>query len=156
MDFGCYRSPMGDILLAWDAAGLTGLWFWGQKHFPKSVGTLRDIPLPAKNWLDSYFSGQEPAFTPPVHLMGTPFQMQVWKLLQEIPYGKTTTYGALATALGKPGASQAVGNAVGRNPVSLIVPCHRVVGKAGSLTGYAGGVERKEYLLKLEKHGCFA
>ncbi len=150
MYYGSYRAPIGDILLAWDAEGLTGLWFWRQKYFPRITGALQEIPDPVKRWLDLYFSGQEPPFTPPVHLIGTPFQMQVWQLLQQIPYGKTTTYGTLAKALGKPGASQAVGATVGRNPVSILVPCHRVLGKNYQLTGYAGGLEKKEFLLKLE------
>lgn len=127
-----YHSPLGEILLAADDIGLTGLWFQGQKHFPHSLAsylTSEDLPafLQARQRLDIYLSGQEPAFQPPLHLIGTPFQMEVWEILRTIPYGKTSTYGAIAKQLAmKRGpsqmSSQAVGGAVGRNPVSIIVP----------------------------------
>ena len=119
----------------------------------------RERPLPvfdqARCWLDCYFSGREPDFTPPLHLKGTPFRMAVWKLLLDIPYGTTMTYSAIAQALARQSgrsrmSAQAVGGAVGHNPVSIIVPCHRVVGTQGSLTGYAGGMEKKISLLRLE------
>lgn len=158
-----YRSPLGGILLAADGVGLTGLWFEGQKYFALRLDKEREeketpVLRQTKRWLDIYFSGREPDFTPPLHFTGTAFQNEVWRLLSSVPYGRTTTYGALARRLAaEKGLSrmsaQAVGGAVGRNGISIIVPCHRVVGSNGSLTGYAGGIGRKIALLKLEK-GC--
>ena len=155
-----YHSPMGGILLAGDGNGLTGLWFEGQKYFALHLDKEqeeREIPLfeLAKGWLDVYFSGREPDFSVPLHLMGTAFQKEVWEILRSIPYGHTMTYGEIAKQLaekrGLPHMSaQAVGGAVGRNPISILVPCHRVVGADGSLTGYAGGIDKKGRLLKLE------
>ncbi len=155
-----YRSPVGDILLAADGLGLTGLWFEGQKYFAVHLDERheeREIPVlaRAKEWLDLYFSGEKPQFQVPLHLIGTDFQKEVWEILCTIPYGRTTTYGAIAGRLaGEYGqgsvSAQAVGGAVGRNAISIIVPCHRVVGMDGSLTGYAGGIDRKTALLKLE------
>ncbi len=155
-----YDSPLGGILLAADEQGLTGLWFEGQKYFARSLPPAREeretpVLADAARWLDVYFSGHEPDFTPPLHPAGTPFQRAVWALLGQIPYGGTTTYGALARTLAARGglasmSAQAVGGAVGHNPVSVIVPCHRVVGADGSLTGYAGGIARKIALLRLE------
>ena len=155
-----YHSPMGGILLAGDGNGLTGLWFEGQKYFALHLDKEqeeREIPLfeLAKGWLDVYFSGREPDFSVPLHLMGTAFQKEVWEILRSIPYGHTMTYGEIAKQLaekrGLPHMSaQAGGGAVGRNPISILVPCHRVVGADGSLTGYAGGIDKKGRLLKLE------
>ena len=155
-----YSSPLGGILLAADDAGLTGLWFEGQKYFAAQLDVHADAASTpvldaAWRWLDMYFEGRKPDFTPPLHLSGTPFRLAVWKLLLKIPYGATVTYGALAKQLAaqagkKAFSAQAVGGAVGHNPVSVIVPCHRVVGAGGSLTGYAGGVARKYRLLALE------
>lgn len=156
-----YESPLGGILLAADEKGLTGLWFEGQKYFARTLPAEREeresrVLADAARWLDIYFSGREPDFTPPLHPEGTPFQRAVWELLGQIPYGETTTYGALAKTLAARGglvsmSAQAVGGAVGHNPVSIIIPCHRVVGADGSLTGYAGGIGRKIALLRLEK-----
>ena len=155
-----YKSPLGEILLAADEIGLTGLWFEGQKYFANTLPDERisqetEILSEAKKWLDIYFSGREPDFLPPLHPLGTPFRRAVWELLLQIPYGQITTYGALAKQLaeingGKRVSAQAVGGAVGHNPVSIIVPCHRVVGSDGSLTGYAGGIDKKIRLLTLE------
>lgn len=155
-----YQSPMGEILLACDEAGLTGLWFEGEKYYALSLDrerTARETPVftVAKRWLDIYFSGREPDFMPPVHMIGSPFRLSVWGILRQIPYGKTATYGEIAERLaserGLPRMSaQAVGGAVGHNAISIIVPCHRVVGSSGSLTGYAGGVDKKARLLQLE------
>ena len=155
-----YKSPLGRMPLAVDEEGLTGAWFEGQKYLPEGVApeneetALPPVLESACRWLDLYFSGQEPDFMPRLHLEGTAFRRAVWELLRKIPYGQTTTYGALAGQLaeqsGKRVSAQAVGGAVGHNPVSLIVPCHRVVGSGGSLTGYAGGVEKKMCLLTLE------
>ena len=151
-----YSSPLGEVLLSADDTGLSGLWFAGQRYFARTLppgAVSRETPVltASKHWLDCYFSGKRPDFLPPLHLIGTDFQQAVWNLLLEIPYGQTVTYGALAQQLGKPAMSaQAVGAAVGRNPVSIIIPCHRVVGADGNLTGYAGGVVRKLQLLELE------
>lgn len=154
-----YRSPLGEILMAADDAGLVGLWFAGQKHFAPGLTQAQEQETPvlaaAGRWLDLYFAGRRPHFIPPLHLTGTEFRMAVWSLLQEIPYGEVTTYGELARQLAQrlevPHMSaQAVGGAVGHNPVSILIPCHRVVGSGGSLTGYAGGVDRKVKLLELE------
>ena len=110
-----------------------------------------DDGLPAaREQLAAYFAGELTVFDLPLDLRGTDFQRRVWAALREIPYGRTRTYGELATALGAPSASRAVGLANGRNPISIVVPCHRVVGASGSLTGYAGGVDRKRALLDLE------
>lgn len=155
-----YKSPLGRMPLAVDEEGLTGAWFEGQKYLPEGVApeneetALPPVLESACRWLDLYFSGQEPDFMPRLHLEGTAFRRAVWELLRKIPYGKTTTYGALAKQLeaetGRRVSAQAVGGAVGRNPISLIIPCHRVVGTGGSLTGYAGGIEKKVKLLELE------
>ena len=155
-----YESPIGRMLLAADDAGLTGLWFEGQKYFARCLGREteeKELPVfaEAKRWLDIYFSGKEPDFTPPLHFIGTDFQKDVWDILCAIPYGQTMTYGAIADQLAKKRglsrmSAQAVGGAVGHNNLSIIVPCHRVVGSDGSLTGYAGGIERKTFLLNLE------
>lgn len=156
-----YQSPLGGILLAADDTGLTGLWFEGQKYFALYLDKEheeKEIPLfnAAKHWLDIYFSGNEPDFTLPLHFTGTEFQNEVWEILYSIPYGKTMTYGEIAGQIAaRQGIShmsaQAVGGAVGHNEISIIVPCHRVVGANGSLTGYAGGIEKKIALLELEK-----
>ena len=155
-----YISPLGKMLLAADDKGLTGAWFEGQKYFARGLGSeYEECKLPlfkdVKCWLDLYFSGQEPKFQIPIHLIGTSFQQEVWELLYEIPYGETRTYGEIAAKLAKRRgivsmSAQAVGGAVGHNPIPVIVPCHRVLGAGGSLTGYAGGVERKRKLLELE------
>ena len=155
-----YESPIGRMLLAADDAGLTGLWFEGQKYFARCLDREteeKELPVFAEStrWLDIYFSGKEPDFTPPLHFTGTDFQKDVWEILCAIPYGQTMTYGAIADQLAKKRglsrmSAQAVGGAVGHNNISIIVPCHRVVGSDGSLTGYAGGIERKTFLLNLE------
>ncbi|HIV40976.1 MAG TPA: methylated-DNA--[protein]-cysteine S-methyltransferase [Candidatus Mediterraneibacter guildfordensis] len=155
-----YESPIGRMLLAADDTGLTGLWFEGQKYFARCLDREteeKELPVfaEAKRWLDIYFSGKEPDFTPPLHFTGTDFQKEVWEILCAIPYGQTMTYGAIADQLAKKRglsrmSAQAVGGAVGHNNLSIIVPCHRVVGSDGSLTGYAGGIERKTFLLNLE------
>lgn len=155
-----YQSPLGEILLASDEDGLTGLWFKGGKFYADSLDPEheeKDTPLfgDVRKWLDIYFSGRKPDFMPPVHLTGSPFRQCVWKLLREIPYGETITYKALAEQIAKEQglrrmSAQAVGGAAGHNKISIIVPCHRVVGADGSLTGYAGGIQRKARLLALE------
>ena len=149
-----YASPLGPILLAADETGLTGLWFEGQKYFPSFSGVEyqeKETPVLTETvrWLDVYFSGKDPGFLPPLHPQGSPFRQTVWNILLTIPRGQTMTYGEIARRLGVHSA-QAVGGAVGHNPISILIPCHRVVGSDGSLTGYAGGVERKARLLQLE------
>ena len=141
--------------MACEGAALVGLWFEGQAHFaqglrPETLSRLPQAPVleETRRWLDIYFIGRIPDFTPPLRLRGTPFRKAVWRILLEIPYGHTVTYGAIAARLAGP---RAVGGAVGSNPVSLIVPCHRVVGADGSLTGYAAGLDRKRALLRLER-----
>lgn len=149
-----YASPLGGILLAADDLGLTGLWFEGQKYFAAGLGEHVEgenaAIIAAKRWLDAYFAGARPDIAVPLHLRGSAFRRAVWERLTAIPYGATATYGEIAASLGAPSAARAVGGAVGHNPVSIIVPCHRVLGAGGSLTGYAGGTERKRWLLELE------
>lgn len=155
-----YDSPLGEILLACDESGMTGLWFAGQKYFGSTLvkePETRETPLlqEAKVWLDAYFAGKNPVMDLPCHPIGTPFHLKVSDLLRQIPYGKTISYGELAEELARQEglshmSAQAVGGAVARNEISILIPCHRVVGKNGSLTGYAGGVEKKAALLRLE------
>ena len=156
-----YASPLGMITLACDGEAITGLWFNGQKHFGSILPreTLRrEHPLfaEARRWLDIYFSGREPGFLPPLRYDSTPFRKLVCAILLTIPYGETMTYGEIAAEAArrqgvKTMSAQAVGGAVGHNEISIIIPCHRVVGTNGSLTGYAGGVETKRFLLQLER-----
>lgn len=155
-----YQSPLGELLLACDEQGLVGVWFEGAKYYANHLSdevmeenhpTLRE----ARAWLDAYFAGQCLEQLPALSYRGTDFQKQVWAVLQAVPYGQTVTYGQLAAAVserfGRSRVSaRAVGGAVGRNPLSLFVPCHRVLGAGGQLTGYAGGLSRKEQLLALE------
>lgn len=156
-----YASPLGEITLASDGAKLIGLWFDGQKYFAdtlKDSCEQKELPIfeQTVRWLDIYFSGKAPDFTPPLAMNTTEFRKAVWEIMLTIPYGKTMTYGEIAEIIAKQKgigkmSAQAVGNAVGHNSISLIIPCHRVVGSNGSLTGYAGGIDRKVQLLKLEK-----
>ena len=156
-----YNSPMGEILLRSNGEALTGLYLRGQKYSGEYFSEKqeeKELPVfdRTSQWLDIYFAGREPDFPPPLCLKGTPFREEVWKILLRIPYGKTVTYGDIAREMaGKRGvgkmSAQAVGGAVGHNPVSLIVPCHRGVGADGSLTGYGGGIDKKVKLLTLEK-----
>ncbi|MGZ5130358.1 MAG: methylated-DNA--[protein]-cysteine S-methyltransferase [Caldimonas sp.] len=149
-----YASPLGDVLLARTAKGLAGAWFEAQKHHPEPIdaplGDDDDLLQRAAAQLAAYFAGDESGFDLPLDLLGTPFQRAVWAELQRIERGATSSYGEIARRLGAPAASRAVGAAVGRNPISIIVPCHRVLGSGGELTGYAGGLERKTALLRLE------
>lgn len=145
-------SPLGTIALESDGEALTGLSFAPVEFFEDDAATVFAL---AQTWLSIYFSGATPDFTPPLKLHGTPFQRLVWDMLLAIPYGETRTYGQLAAAIAKERgipkmSAQAVGQAVGRNPIAILVPCHRVIGADGSLVGYAGGIERKARLLELE------
>lgn len=147
-------SPLGPVLWLRTATGIAGMWFDAQKWFPESFDApdRPDDPLivEAARQLDDYFEGRRRAFDLPLDLHGTPFQRAVWHALLAIPPGETCTYGDIARTVGSPSAARAVGAAVGRNPVGIIVPCHRVIGRDGTLTGYAGGLDRKEVLLRLE------
>ncbi len=156
-----YNSPLGEVLISADDEGLTGVWLVGQEYFDLYLDEETeekeiDIIKGAKRWLDMYFSGEEPDIKIPLHFKGTDFQNEVWQILCTIPYGKTMTYGDIAHILAKRRgikrmSAQAVGGAVGRNEISIIVPCHRVIGSNGNLTGYAGGINKKIELLKIEK-----
>lgn len=149
-----YLSPVGKILLAANEDSLTGLWFYGAKYFAAGLESERTEMLTpvleqTMQWLDVYFSGSEPGFVPPLEMDGSAFQRSVWAELMKIPYGQTSSYGEIALRLGV-NSAQAIGGAVGHNPISIIVPCHRVLGADGSLTGYAAGVDKKMRLLELE------
>lgn len=155
-----YMSPLGGMTMASDGEFLIGLWFDGEKYFGESLsGSSEKRSLPVfdetKRWLDVYFRGEEPDFTPRLSLDTTPFRKRICELMMEIPYGRTVTYAHLARQIAeerglKSMSAQAVGGAVGHNPISIIIPCHRVVGFDGSLTGYAGGIDKKLRLLQLE------
>ncbi|MGV9276700.1 methylated-DNA--[protein]-cysteine S-methyltransferase [Streptomyces griseosporeus] len=146
-------SPYGPLTLVAEDGVLCGLYMTDQRHRPpeESFGTPDETPFAeAEEQLEAYFAGELKEFTLELRLNGTPFQRRVWDRLRTIPYGERCTYGELAAALGNPAASRAVGLANGKNPIGIIVPCHRVVGADGSLTGYGGGLERKQRLLDLE------
>jgi methylated-DNA-[protein]-cysteine S-methyltransferase len=191
-----HQTPLGAITASAEDSAVTGLWFDGQKYFPRAAGEWEvapDYPVFARlrAWLDAYFEGEDPPIDFALAPQGSAFRQRVWSILREIPYGQTTSYGAIARQLaadrgsrGDQGgqgsrndeggrsrqgdesigggrsdgggqgkrvvAAQAVGGAVGHNPISLVIPCHRVLGATGSLTGYAGGLEKKAALLKLE------
>ncbi len=154
-DYKWLESPLGALLLTGDGRSLTGLYLKGQKHFPQQTSAWResvraDLFDRAEEQLAEYFTHQRQRFDLPVAPRGTDFQKQVWQLLSQIPFGETLSYGALAQQLGQPTASRAVGAANGRNPVAIVVPCHRVIAASGKLTGYAGGIERKQWLLDHE------
>jgi methylated-DNA-[protein]-cysteine S-methyltransferase len=147
------ESPSGDLTLVARDGALTGVYFPGH-WYPPAPATLgirseSGFEQPAQQ-LAEYFAGARDSFELATAISGDRFQQRVWRLIDEIPYGGTTTYGELARELGDPSLARTVGSAVGRNPLSVIVPCHRVVGKDGALTGYAGGLERKRFLLDLE------
>lgn len=148
-------TPVGPLRLAATAAGLAGAWFDGQAHHPGTLLAPDDAAHPhlaaAAQALAAHWAGRT-ATLPPLDLHGTPFQRAVWAALQAIPPGATVSYGELARRIGRPAAVRAVGAAVGRNPVSVLVPCHRVLGAGGALTGYAGGLARKQALLAHEAH----
>lgn len=151
-------STQGNLYLAATPQGLAGMWFTDQRHLPdvsrwqRHHDTSRQRVLKqTQQQLEAYFAGELQQFDLPLDLSaGTPFQQVVWQALLKIPFGQTTSYGALSSSIGKPLAVRAVGTAIGRNPIGIIVPCHRVVGADSSLTGYAGGLHRKEAFLTLE------
>ncbi|MFI6560237.1 methylated-DNA--[protein]-cysteine S-methyltransferase [Streptomyces sp. NPDC050534] len=149
-------SPYGPLTLVADDGVLCGLYMTDQRHRPpeETFGDRDGTPFAeAEQQLKAYFAGELKEFTLQLRLNGTPFQRTVWDELRRIPYGETRSYGQLAEALGKPAASRAVGLANGKNPIGVIVPCHRVVGADGSLTGYGGGLARKRLLLDFESGG---
>lgn len=173
-----YSSPIGDITLTSDGESLTGLWFETQRQYALALANKdesevkRNITIATTDeecrvkavfditcrWLDLYFSGGMPAFSPPLNPSGTEFQKQVWEILLTIPYGTTATYAEIARISARirgqaTMAAQAIGSAVGHNPISIIIPCHRVIGSNGSLTGYAGGLDKKKALLDTEREG---
>ena len=143
-------SPIDPLLLVGDETGLRELWM-APHDPPPGAERDDDVLAAAAAQLGEYFAGERLAFDLPLVPTGTPFQQRVWSALREIPYGRTTTYGELATGLGQPTASRAVGLANGRNPIAVIVPCHRVIGADGSLTGFGGGLPRKRWLLEHER-----
>ncbi len=157
---GKYKSPLGEMTLAGSEEGLSGLWFDGQKYFGSTLTENHkegDLPVfkETKEWLDIYFSGKNPDFTPPLVLSASPFRKSIWEIMLNISYGKTRTYKEISEIIAKRRglahmSAQAIGGAVAHNPIMIILPCHRMVGANGSLTGYAGGIERKIALLKLE------
>lgn len=157
MDYSTnYDSPLGKILLVSDGDALCGLYFYDHLFFKDSIYITvenddLDVFIKAKRWLDEYFEGKNPKIDFKIKPEGSEFRLKVWKIIQEIPYGETLTYGEIASKISPTMAPQAVGGAVGHNPVSIIIPCHRVLGAGGKLTGYAGGIERKMKLLDLEK-----
>ncbi|WP_373944125.1 methylated-DNA--[protein]-cysteine S-methyltransferase [Vibrio chagasii] len=154
--FTYYDSPLGTVTLQANEQGLLGVWFETHTTKPEDLGTQEDsFPIfqSVKEQLERYFAGEDVQFDVPIAAKGTPFQQSVWHALTTIPYGETWSYAQLADAIGNPKAVRAVGLANGKNPVSVIVPCHRVIGKNGKLTGYAGGIERKQRLLAIEGIG---
>jgi methylated-DNA-[protein]-cysteine S-methyltransferase len=150
-----YESPHGQMLFVANDEGISGVYFDGQKHLPQVESAWRRdaehvLLRQAKRELAEYFGGERRRFETALAPDGTPFQRAVWKAIATVDFGKTITYGELARRAGSPGNARAAGAATGRNPISIIVPCHRIVGSDGSLTGYAGGLERKRTLLALE------
>ncbi len=153
MQYDILHSPIGPLLVAGDSSGLHEIRFdlpdrpaLPEPEWLPDGGAL----APAIGQLDEYFGGERDQFDLPLAPAGTPFQQSVWSLLRAIPYGTTTTYGALATELGMRNGARAVGLANGSNPIPIVIPCHRVVGGDGSLTGFGGGLDRKRFLLALE------
>lgn len=152
-----YDSPIGKLLIVSDGECICGVWFYGQKHFMSTVdGQIffnDDLAIfkIVKRWFDEYFRGLNPKIDFELNPEGSEFRKWVWKILSDIPYGQTLTYGEIASMISPTMSAQAVGGAVGHNPISILVPCHRVLGANGKITGYAGGIERKIELLKLEK-----
>jgi methylated-DNA-[protein]-cysteine S-methyltransferase len=153
--YDLYESPHGRMLLVANDEGLSGVYFDGQKYLPKVDPEWRRdarhaLLRQAKRELAEYFGGERERFETALAPEGTPFQRSVWKAISKVGFGKTITYAELARRAGYPGSARAAGAATGRNPISIIVPCHRIVGSDGSLTGYAGGLDRKRALLALE------
>jgi methylated-DNA-[protein]-cysteine S-methyltransferase len=151
-----FVTPLGTLLATADAGKLTGVYFQGKAHAPKAAPAWKEDPgcAPLRDCaaqLADYFGGRRRDFDLPLAAQGTDFQRRVWREIGRIPYGETVTYAELARRAGSPGSARAAGAAAGRNPLSIVVPCHRVVGTSGALTGYAGGIDRKARLLALER-----
>lgn len=153
-----YSSPLGQITLASQHNKLVGVWIEGQKYFGQMLSAKKEespnlaIFNQTKKWLDDYFAGKKPAITKlALAPQGSEFRHKVWDILVQIPYGKVITYGDIAKQISTNMSSQAVGGAVGHNPLSIIIPCHRVVGTNGNLTGYAGRIDKKVWLLEHEQ-----
>ncbi|WP_407453447.1 methylated-DNA--[protein]-cysteine S-methyltransferase [Methanobrevibacter sp.] len=150
-----YTSPLGEMLIVSDGEYVCGVWFYGQKHFPSFDNLIQDDDLAifkkVKIWFDDYFNGKNPKIDFKLKPEGTHFRLKVWKILSEIPYGETLTYGEIARKISNEMSAQAVGGAVGHNPIAILIPCHRVLGSNGKLTGYAAGIDKKIELLKIEK-----
>jgi methylated-DNA-[protein]-cysteine S-methyltransferase len=148
------ESPIGELLLVGDGDNLSGMYMQDGRK-PKTIAAdwqQSAAPLAdARTQLEEYFAGNRTTFDIPLAAQGAPFEREVWHALEEIPYGETVSYGEIAQRVGQPTAARAVGTANGRNPIAVIVPCHRVIGADGSLTGYGGGLERKRLLLELER-----
>jgi methylated-DNA-[protein]-cysteine S-methyltransferase len=161
MIYTSIKSPLGEITAAAEDNALTGLWFVGQKYYPPETEVWVHAPehpvfIKLRDWLERYFEGEKNITLPDLKPEGTAFQKAIWEILLEIPYGRVTTYGEIAKKLAKSKgilsmSAQAVGGAVGHNPISILIPCHRVVGAGGSLTGYAGGLDKKKALLHIEQ-----
>ena len=151
-----YESPLGEMLIVSDGEAICGVWFYGQKHFKSTVigKTIHDDDLSifkkAKQWFEDYFNGKNPQINFQLKPEGSKFRQKVWKILSEIPYGETLTYGEIASQISPNMSAQAVGGAVGHNPISILIPCHRVLGSDRKLTGYAAGLDKKIELLKIE------
>lgn len=148
-------TPIGPLTLVADGDAVVGVYMSVHLHAPAESefgAEVDDDPVlgEASRQLREYFAGDRVEFDLPLHPVGTDFQQRVWRALQDIPYGATWTYGELARHIGRPSASRAVGLANGRNPISVVIPCHRVIGADGSMTGYGGGIERKRWLLAHE------
>lgn len=153
--FDCIPSPLGEMMLASDGDALSGAWFDGQRYQPRLGPAWQrrpDLPLLRRAAAEfaEYFAGERIAFSVPLAPVGTPFQRDVWRAIAHVRYGATIAYRELAARAGRPESIRAAGAATGRNPLSVIVPCHRIVGANGALTGYAGGLARKRALLALE------
>lgn len=149
-------SPVGELTLVADANGLAAILWENDRPGRVRLGPLTEAPdhpllVETERQLGEYFAGDRRRFDVPLSFAGTAFQKSVWAALLAIPFGETRSYGEVAAQIGKPGASRAVGAANGRNPISIIAPCHRVIGSSGKLTGFAGGMEAKQYLLELER-----
>lgn len=155
MYFSTYDSPLGEMMIAGDGKSINSVSFFDQKHFPSYDNLILNDNLAifkaVRQWFDDYFNGTNPKIDFELKPQGSPFQLKVWKILSDISYGKTLTYGEIARRISSTMSAQAVGGAVSRNPIAIIIPCHRVLGVNGKLTGYAGGIDRKIKLLKLEK-----
>jgi methylated-DNA-[protein]-cysteine S-methyltransferase len=152
------ETSLCTLLITSDGRSLTGLYLQGQKHYPEIADSWQEsadleVLVQAQQQLAEYFAHQRQSFDLPLAPKGTAFQQQVWQQLCAIPFGESISYGTLAQRIAQPQAARAVGAANGRNPIAIVVPCHRVVASSGKLTGYAGGIDRKQWLLQHEQNG---